>query len=250
MGHLSRRPGDKERGNQMKGRSHKKGSAFTSIEGNQTVGRAGGSWGEDKSYLLKNKKKESHYTIISNFTQTLYLDYRHYVPIKHKRKVMHFKTLPRICILPFREKKETKGKIKIYYHLLKILLKINKTQTQTKHNKKAPLCLFHFISLRLSRSFQLGWPTLWGGGSWENSFAYKLWEAGIVIGGTLDASSAKGEDFHVQISASPTLCIIISSAPKKETPPIPKSCHHPHGHFKIQTKSPCRASSPEGLTTG
>lgn len=111
--------------------------------------------------------------------------------------------------------RKTKGKIKIYYHLLKILLKINKTNTNKTQQKSPTLSPSLYISLCISFS-PACWPTL-RGGSWDNSFAYKLWEAGIVIGSTLDARSAKGKDFHVQISASPTLCIIISSVPKKET---------------------------------
>lgn len=100
----------------------------------------------------RKKKKICHYTTISHFTQTLYLDFRHYVPIKHKRKSQAFQTLQRICILPFRKKKtKTKGKIKIYYHLLKILLKINKTNTN-KTQQKSPtmslsLCVSQSISL-------------------------------------------------------------------------------------------------------
>ena len=92
----------------------------------------------------KKNKKMSHYTTISHFTQTLYLDYRHYVPIKHKRKVWHFKL--------FRESayclsgKKTKGKIKIYYHLLKILLKINKTNTNKTQQKSPTLSLSLYIS--------------------------------------------------------------------------------------------------------
>ena len=91
--------------------------------------------------------KNSDYTTISNFTQTLYLDYRHYVPIKHKRKVWHFKH--------FRESayrlsgKKTKGKIKIYYHLLKILLKINKTNTNKTQQKSPTLSLSLAISVSI-----------------------------------------------------------------------------------------------------
>lgn len=101
----------------------------------------------------RKEKKISHYTTISHFTQTLYLDYRHYVPIKHKRKVWHFKL--------FRESayrlsgKKTKGKIKIYYHLLKILLKINKTNTNKTQQKSPTLSLSLYISLSISLS--LAW---------------------------------------------------------------------------------------------
>lgn len=95
-----------------------------------------------------NKKKISYYTTVSHFTQALYLDYWHYVPIKHKRKVWHFKL--------FRESayclsgKKTKGKIKIYYHLLKILLKINKTNTNKTQQKSPTLSPSLYMSPSIS----------------------------------------------------------------------------------------------------
>ncbi len=99
------------------------------------------------------KKKISHYTTISHFTQTLYLDYRHYVPIKHKRKVWHFKLFRESAYrLSGKKKTKTKGKIKIYYHLLKILLKINKTNTNKTQQKSPTLSLSLYISLSISLS--------------------------------------------------------------------------------------------------
>lgn len=60
----------------------------------------------------KTPKKTSHYTTISHFTQTLYLDYRHYVPIKHKRKVWHFKLFREsaYCLSGKKKQKKNKGK--------------------------------------------------------------------------------------------------------------------------------------------
>lgn len=150
----------------------------------------------------------------------------------------HFKLFRESAYCISEKKEKQREKIKIYYHLLKILLKINKTNTNKTQQKSPTLSLPLYISPSSSLSLSLGWPTLWGGGCWENSFAYKLWEAGIVIGGTLDARSTKGEDFHVQISASPTLCIIISSAPKKETPPIPNPAIIPTDTSRFRPNPP------------
>lgn len=129
-------------------RGHGEESVFIWKENNQACRDGRDSWGEDESCLLEEKKYESLYNI-SHFTQTLYLDYRHYVPIKHKRK-LPFQTLQRICILPFRKK--TKGRIKIYYHLLKILLKINKTNTNKTQQKSPTLSLSLYIFLSISLS--------------------------------------------------------------------------------------------------
>lgn len=67
----------------------------------------------------KNKKKTSHYTTISHFTQTLYLDYRHYVPIKHKRKVWHFKLFRESAYcLSGKKKQKKKQREKLKYIII------------------------------------------------------------------------------------------------------------------------------------
>lgn len=48
--------------------------------------------------------------------------------------------------------RKTKGKIKIYYHLLKILLKINKTNTNKTQQKSPTLSPSLYISLCISLS--------------------------------------------------------------------------------------------------
>lgn len=60
----------------------------------------------------KKKREKSHYTTVSHFTQTLYLDYWYYVPIKLKRKVWHFKLFREsaYCLSGKKKKQRTKKK--------------------------------------------------------------------------------------------------------------------------------------------
>lgn len=96
-----------------------------------------------------------HYTTASRFTKTLYLDCLRYVPIRCRKKNKNKKnsaiSKPSENLhIAFQRK--TKGKIKIYYHLLKILLKINKTSTNKTQQKSPTLSPSLSISAWISLS--------------------------------------------------------------------------------------------------
>lgn len=127
----------------------------------------------------------------------------HYVPINHQKEKSAVSNSSRGSA--FQEEKKTKGKIKIYYHLLESLLKINKTNTNKTQQKRPSLS---------PRQDPCAWMSGWRVSEDEEAehtaFAYKLCE---------DCQRRRVRRERIfMCKFQPTPCIIISSAPKKEAP--------------------------------